>query len=497
MAGRYRLLEALATGGMATVYLARQRGRAGFARTVAVKRMHPHFAGQHDFKVLFIDEARLAARVTHPNVVQTLDVVEDDDELFIVMEYVRGLPLSQLQRLADAGHGIPIDVAVSIAVGTLNGLHAAHDAKDETGHPLGIVHRDVSPQNILVGVDGVARLIDFGVAKAVSQLHTTREGELRGKLAYMAPEQIRGGVADRQTDVFSASVVLWQSLAGRRLFVGSNDGELIYRLLEAEVLPPSTHRAGVSPELDRIVVKGLSRDRAERYETAVQMAHDLEKFAKMASQRAVAEFVQDVAHEVLKERSAVLSELLEQASLHDDPDTLGALRASLTSSPSLHADGSKTPRMFPMDPKFSKGKPSEDGTDTVPLPGPDAEVRAAETDSQLSVDTRWARPRRQRPALIAAGVVALGLLVALFFGQRSDDPVSVLSKAAPELRAFAARAQVAAPPAPASAEPALSASAAPTATLPVAKRKPRVGKPFVPHVKPQPTVKSPSLYKRE
>ena len=461
LGGRYRLLEALATGGMATVYLARQRGRAGFARTVAIKRMHPHFSEQHDFKALFIDEARLAARITHPNVVQTLDVVEDTAELFIVMEYVRGLPLSQLQKLADLGHGIPVDVACSIAVGALHGLHAAHEAKDEAGRPLGIVHRDVSPQNLLVGVDGVARLIDFGVAKAVSQLHTTREGELRGKLAYMAPEQIRGGVADRQTDVFSAAVVLWQTLAGRRLFVGNNDGELIYRLLEAQVVPPSTHRQGVPAELDRIVMKGLSRDRNVRYASALDMVHDLEESVAIASQRTVAAWVQDVGHEVLKERSAILNDLLGQASLHDDPDTLEALRISLT-APSVHGDGSKTPRLFPMATAASRPS-SDDGTETVPLPR--ARV--------------WA----------AAGLAVVLGAVALAFAAPAAPVVPRLTAGGARPAALARQSVARATPEP---------TPPPPPVVPPPKAAPRKAvKPAAIAPKPKPPAKGTSLYKRE
>lgn len=484
LGGRYRLLEALATGGMATVYLARQRGRAGFARTVAIKRMHPHFSEQHDFKALFIDEARLAARITHPNVVQTLDVVEDTAELFIVMEYVRGLPLSQLQKLADLGHGIPVDVACSIAVGALHGLHAAHEAKDEAGRPLGIVHRDVSPQNLLVGVDGVARLIDFGVAKAVSQLHTTREGELRGKLAYMAPEQIRGGVADRQTDVFSAAVVLWQSLAGRRLFVGNNDGELIYRLLEAQVVPPSTHRQGVPAELDRIVMKGLSRDRNVRYASALDMVHDLEESVAIASQRTVAAWVQDVGHEVLKERSAILNDLLGQASLHDDPDTLEALRVSLT-TPSVHGDGSKTPRLFPMASAASRPS-SDDGTETVPLP----DARAAETDSQLSVDARWARPHRRARVWGAAGLAVVLGAVALAFAAPAAPVVPRLTAGGARPAALARQSVARAMPEPTPPPP--------PPVEPPPKAAPRKAvKPAAIAPKPKPAAKGTSLYKRE
>jgi serine/threonine-protein kinase len=346
----------------------------------------------------------------------------------------------------------------------------------------------------LVGVDGVARLIDFGVAKAVSQLHTTREGELRGKLAYMAPEQIRGGVADRQTDVFSAAVVIWQTIAGRRLFVGNNDGELIYRLLEAAVVAPSTHRQGVPAELDRIVMKGLSRDRSVRYATALEMAHDLEESVAFASQRSVAAWVQDVGHDELKERSKVLSRLMEQASLHDDPDTLGALRATLGSSPSILPDPGKIPRIFPVAAGRTSAPPrasNADGTATVPL----SEARAAETDSQLSVDARWARPSRKRSIWVGASLGAAALVTLLVLGLRGEAPVVRLKTGAAQSRALVGAAMArSAPPAWTTAEPVASA--------PVVEKAPKRAvrrwvKPVPVAPKPKPTAKGTSLYKRE
>lgn len=490
LAGRYRLLEVLASGGMATVYLARQRGKAGFARTVAVKRMHPHFATETEFRALFIDEARLAARIVHPNVVQTLDVIEDDNELFIVMEYVRGLPLAQIQKLAGAD-GVPIDVACHVMVGALQGLQAAHQAKDEAGRPLQIVHRDVSPQNILIGSDGVARLIDFGVAKAVSQLHTTREGEIRGKLAYMAPEQVKGGVADPQTDVFSAAVVLWQLLAGKRLFVGANDGELIYRVLEHRIAPPSEFRRSVPRELDSVVLTGLSRDRALRYKTALDFLLDLERWAPVTSQRVVAAWVEDVAHEVLKDRSAALSSLLEQASMHDDPDTAGNLAAT---------PGMRISQVGP--PPAAEAE----GTQTLPLgvavAKPAAEPTASAAADATTTDRVYAallRARRRRPVWAALFGVALVMLIGAISlaSGGSDEAPSFARRVADQVATRIGRvaplsaAKAAASPSPDAVQP---ADAQPTRKKTVRSPKPS---PPVPTPTPKSTSPNSQLYKRE
>src|SRR5277367_6228356 len=219
MLGRYALYEKIASGGMASIHIGRLLGPVGFSRTVAVKRMHAHFSEDPDFVSMFLDEARLAARIQHPNVVPTLDVVATDGETFLVMEYVQGESLARLLRSVRSIM-TPADthVIATIMAGVLHGLHAAHEAKNEQGEPLGIVHRDVSPQNILVGTDGVPRVLDFGVAKAVGRLQTTREGQSKGKLSYMAPEQLHGAGVTRQTDVYAAAVVTWEALTGKRLF---------------------------------------------------------------------------------------------------------------------------------------------------------------------------------------------------------------------------------------------------------------------------------------
>ena len=225
--GRYTLFDEIARGGMASIHLARLNAAAGFSRTVVVKRMQPDLAHDPQFCAMFMDEARLAARVQHPNVVQTVDVIWEAGELLLVLDYVHGTSLASALRAASlAGQRVPISVANAILAGTLHGLHAAHTATNEQGEALCIVHRDVSPQNVLVGTDGIARLIDFGVAKAVGRLQTTDAGGLRGKLAYMPPEQVVGNVA-AVTDLYAAGVVLWEAWTGRRFFEADNEGALV------------------------------------------------------------------------------------------------------------------------------------------------------------------------------------------------------------------------------------------------------------------------------
>jgi hypothetical protein len=306
--GRYTLFAELASGGMATVYLGRLNGEVGFGRTVAVKRLHPHLSREPEFAVMFLDEARMAARVQHPNVVGTLDVVATGVELFLVMEYVHGESLGAiLKKLSADGQTMPVDVAVSIAIGYLNGLHAAHEATDEQGRALGLVHRDVSPQNVLVGIDGVARLLDFGVAKAMGRIQTTRDGQLKGKLAYMPPEQL-GGVTSRQTDIYAAGVVLWEALTGTRLFRGDSDVELFSNVMTADIPPPSDFNPGVSDELDAIIRRAVAKTPGERWATAHEMAEALDAALRPASSMTVAGWVRRTAEGALARRALLVAD---------------------------------------------------------------------------------------------------------------------------------------------------------------------------------------------
>lgn len=316
--GRYAIFDELASGGMATVHLARLRGPVGFARTVAVKRLHAHVVHDPDIALMFVDEARLAARIRHPNVAQTLDVVEDGRDVLIVMEYVHGASLSHLRR--ETKERTEPAIACAVAVGVLHGLHAAHEAVSESGEPLAIVHRDVSPQNILVGVDGVARVVDFGVAKARNRLRTTRDGSIRGKLAYMSPEQLEGRVS-RRTDVYAIGVVLWEALTGERLFAGVDEAETMSKVLHSPVDAPSAHAPAVSAALDGIVMRALSRDPEQRYATAREMAIAIESAQVLAPTSRVGEWVEANGHLLLTRRDALVR-AIEKKSSEATPATL-------------------------------------------------------------------------------------------------------------------------------------------------------------------------------
>jgi serine/threonine-protein kinase len=307
--GRYSLFDEIASGGMATVYLGRLNGSGGFVRTVAIKSLHAHLAKDPEFVSMFLDEARLAARIRHPNVVPTLDVVASKGEVFLVMEYVQGETLSRLVRL-QRSHGqlAPLPIVFRVMSDVLHGLHAAHEARDDNGLHLDIVHRDVSPQNVLVGVDGVARVLDFGVAKATGRSQTTRDGAIKGKLSYMAPEQLMSKGVTRQTDIYAASVILWELLTGRRLFTGDNEADVIGKLMHRQIPPPRQLVPHLPPAIDAVVMRGLADSLDQRFATARDMCADLARCGiAEAPALAVGEWVQSLAIDSLADRSAKIA----------------------------------------------------------------------------------------------------------------------------------------------------------------------------------------------
>ncbi len=313
--GRYTLFGEIASGGMATVHYGRQLGSAGFQRIVAVKRLHPHLGKDDEFRNMFLDEARIAARIHHPNAASILDVVSlPDGELMIVMEYIAGESLSRLlRRVREDSDLVPPAVASAIMCDVLQGLHAAHEAKNEAGEALGIIHRDVSPHNVLVGADGITRIVDFGIAKARGRIHATREGQVKGKLAYMPPEQLRGQGIDRRCDIFATGVVLWEALTARRLFSADSEGETVTNVLERAVTPPSEIVKTIPPALDAVVMRALARDPAKRFATARDMATAIEGALVVGSARAVGTWIQTVSGEVIAERAAVVAKLEQSA----------------------------------------------------------------------------------------------------------------------------------------------------------------------------------------
>ncbi len=303
--GRYTLYGAIASGGLGTVHFATSSAAGGFRKVVAIKRLHEQFRTDRGFTTLFLEEARLSARIAHANVVQTLDAAYVDDEVLLVMEYVHGEALHRLlQASLRAGEPVPVAVAVAIVSGVLHGLEAAHDTADPEGRPLGIVHRDVSPQNIVVGVDGVARLLDFGIARAAGQSHVTREGQVKGKIGYMAPEQLQGEALTRQADIYACGVVLWELLTGTRLFVGDTEAVAMARVMDYMVPPPSELRADTPASLNRVVLRGLARTPSHRFASAGDMARALESAVVPASSAVVGGWVRRLADEPLRERAA-------------------------------------------------------------------------------------------------------------------------------------------------------------------------------------------------
>jgi serine/threonine-protein kinase len=294
---------------MATVYLGRMAGPKGFSRTIAIKQLHAQLVSNADFVTMFVDEAHLIGRIHHANVVAPIDVVEADGELCIVMEYVHGEAVGQLMRLSRHEH-IPLRVVSAIMVQTLLGLHAAHEVSDAEGNPLSIVHRDVSPQNILVGEDGISRVVDFGIAKVAYRAGSDDMGKLKGKLGYMAPEQLAGGELDRRCDIFSAGIILWEMLTGKRLFAGATSpAEATERMQHFEPRPPSSIVPSLCAELDAIALKALSVAPDGRFANAHDMARAIEAALPPAGAIEVAEWVKRLVGDSLSTRAQWISEL--------------------------------------------------------------------------------------------------------------------------------------------------------------------------------------------
>jgi eukaryotic-like serine/threonine-protein kinase len=277
---RYEILARIATGGMATVYVGRLRGAIGFSRLVAIKRPHLFLADDPALRAALGHEARVASQIHHPHVVSVLDVEATDHSLALILDYVEGGTLADLFAYADqVADPIPAGVALRIALDVASGLHAAHALRDRSGTPLGIVHRDVSPQNILVGLDGQARLTDFGIAKVAAQIEHTATDILKGKLGYLAPEYVAKRDFDIRSDEYALAVVTWEALAGQRLFKGKSESLTLRKILEGHVPPLATTRPLLAP-LDEVLLKALSRDPRARYESVEAFAEALEQRAR-------------------------------------------------------------------------------------------------------------------------------------------------------------------------------------------------------------------------
>lgn len=294
--GRYELLVPLAAGGMAQVWAARLRGARQFQKIVAVKTMLPKLSEDPQFEQMFLDEASLASQVRHPNAVEILDLGDESGILYLVMEWIEGVPLNQLMKSAKAVGGIPFDVASRITMSACAGLHAAHELKDDKGQYVGLVHRDVSPQNLLVTYDGVTKVVDFGVAKATALGGgATVAGQVKGKVSYMAPEQVNGEGLDRRADVFALGIVLYALTTGKHPFRRDSEAATMFAICAPDpVVPPSKVHSAYPPELEAVVLKALEKDRDKRYYSADEMLRALDALPPHLRARSdgdVAEFV--------------------------------------------------------------------------------------------------------------------------------------------------------------------------------------------------------------
>ncbi|HYO97177.1 MAG TPA: protein kinase [Polyangiaceae bacterium] len=319
--GRYELLMPIAAGGMAMVWAARLKGTRGFQKIVAVKTMLPKLSEDIQFEQMFLDEASLASQIRHPYVVEILDLGEQDGVLFLVMEWIDGMPLNQLMKAAKLAGGMPLPIAVRIVAQATAGLHAAHELRDGKGQLVGLVHRDVSPQNILVTYDGVTKVVDFGVAKATAMGGgATAAGQIKGKVGYMAPEQIEGESIDRRADVFAIGIVLYALTTGKHPFRRESDAATMYNICSPQpVLPPSKFIPDFPEALERTLLRALAKSANERHESANELLRDLDQ-ALPQEQRAtdedVAIFVRKLVGDRLEERRNTLTQALARADQH-------------------------------------------------------------------------------------------------------------------------------------------------------------------------------------
>jgi serine/threonine-protein kinase len=309
--GRYRVVDDIGVGGMATVHLARMDGAGGFQKWVAIKRIHPHLVENEQIIKMFLDEARIAASISHPNVAQVFDLGSHEDTHWIAMEYLHGEPLREvLRHVMETGPALDAPLAARIIADAAEGLHAAHELRGKDGAPLNLVHRDVTPHNLFLTYDGVVKVVDFGIAKVTGRLSSTQAGTLKGKIAYMAPEQIRGRDIDRRTDIFALGVVLWELTTGRRLFRMDTDLETVERVQACVVPPPSSMAYDFPAQLESIVMTALRKNPDDRYQTARDFSRALQQYLMQSSQfvgpEEISAYVSELFGDRIRQRDAHL-----------------------------------------------------------------------------------------------------------------------------------------------------------------------------------------------
>jgi eukaryotic-like serine/threonine-protein kinase len=365
--GKYQLLASLGHGGMADVFLTVVHGPVGFNKLQVLKRLRPHLAEEHEFLMMFLDEARLAARLNHPNVVQTNEVGEHNGRYFIAMEYLDGQPLNRIIHRANKMRALPRAVALKIVSDALAGLHYAHDLADYDGTPLGVVHRDASPHNIFVTYDGQTKVVDFGIAKASTRSLDTRAGMLKGKIAYMSPEQARCEPVDRRSDICAIGVLLWELTAGVPLWKGLGDIEILERISQAKYPLLRDVCPGVPPMLEAIVSRALAATPDERYASAAELRADLNEYMDAEGYRPSAEDIGQFVRSLFDDKRAEIKRIIARqlSGLKAGDVSLVEMNNSLSSSTTSLLRGSQ-PRLMEGTPTnqlalAAAGRPSVSG----------------------------------------------------------------------------------------------------------------------------------------
>ena len=448
--GRYELLLPIARGGMASVWAARVQGARGFEKIFAVKTMLPGLSEAPNAERMFLDEARIASRIRHPNVVEILDLGEQDGLLYLVMEWVDGAPLATIMREAARHNGIPLNISVKILLDVCAGLHAAHELKDENGSLLQVVHRDVSPQNILVDESGLVKIVDFGVAKALGRISAeTADGQIRGKLYFLAPEQVLQKPVDRRTDLFALGIILYQLTTGHHPFRSDNAGATMNNILRRRLPKPSTLVKEPYPQaLEDIVLRALDREPEFRFQTAADMLKSLDTVFVGAS-RATTEDVHAFVKPLIGQAGQEFRAALKQAARELSSGT-GESSSVAVTGPSGNQLAPGSARSAPTSPKLVTAPPAPPATEQT--------ISGSETDAPRS------RPRSRRTlaGVIAVGVVAavsIGVLVLAMRPRAHRDPATATTLAPPSAVAPPASSSAAIEPVPPVA--AVSASAGP------------------------------------
>jgi protein kinase-like protein len=427
--GRYELLIELGRGGMAELFLGRLTGAGGFAKLVAIKRILPHLTDDPLFKQMFLDEGRIAAHLSHPNVCQVFELEESDGELFLAMEYLDGVPWEHLLAAA------PRERALALTTGVLaqacEGLHYAHTLRDVAGSPTPVIHRDVSPQNLFVTVDGVCKILDFGVSKMMTDGPRTTSGVIKGKLPYMAPEQIRGDAIDARADVFSLGVVVWEALAGARLFQRDTDFQIWKAITEQDAPHVSSRWPECPPAVDAVVARALERDADRRHASARQFAEELRAAAgNVATLAEIADAVKTSCADRLADRARKVA------------DAIVALREiDPSASETIEKTAGETVSMLMR--RGSVAVKRRDGADpdaAATTPFPSSQQRALEASATLDELTRPPKSRA-RTAILVGLVAAIVAAIAIVLVTRSPDHVASAGK--PTADAAPAKPQVA------------------------------------------------------